>query len=171
MHNPLSQKELYEKLGKLSKKMTQLDEKGEATLTSTEVEIMQEVYPSVAVLSGQSMAIKLNTTCAACIKEALYVMSSLYNRIKIAEELKLENGGITIEPEEEQVDYSDQLPRATVEEQIKGLNLGASDNPVQVPTPPAETPLPVDGVVLNAPGTESSKQVKEVKAKKAPAKK
>lgn len=80
-NRPLTKKELYEKLKTLQPLMEQFKETGEVQINSGSVELMQEVYPSVQVLSQSAMPVTLNAGCPSCIQEAFHVFISLYDRL------------------------------------------------------------------------------------------
>lgn len=110
MRNPLTEKELYAKLGTLSEPMEQFRKHNSAALTAEQVELMKDVYEDVNVKSHGQMPQRLNVGCDACVREAFVVFISLFDKMHKNPLLNSD-----AEPETKDVllkddtDYSDQL--------------------------------------------------------------
>ncbi len=81
MSNPMSKKEVYARLLTLLIPMNIFKEQNSVVLKAEQVEVMKEVYESVAVFSGGNLAARLNIGCDSCIREAFQVFISVFDRL------------------------------------------------------------------------------------------
>lgn len=132
-YNPLSKKEVYDILKKLEPKMKVLDETQSVSLTSQELQLMEKAHDSIRVFSSGQMALKLNTTCGSCVREALSIYSSFYRRLKI--EIEAQDVPSYVDDKDNGLvdTYKDQL------NENSGFNLNQ----------PTEEPLPSEPVNTN----------------------
>lgn len=118
MKEEKTHREVYEKLGKLSKAFDVFRKENTAALSVEDVELMKDVYDDVQVISKGQLANRLNVGCDLCIRDAFQVFLSVYDRMHrdpaYNKDLAVDAKG------SDDVDYTDQLTGKANPNGLKG---------------------------------------------------